>query len=79
MGLTSQQPQVDPTQEREQIAERDRRVQKDQDLQIKAGSVAKLIFHPHLQELMLTAMIQLQRLVNEVCMMQLDMLIQRTA
>ncbi len=70
---------MDPIQEQVQIAERDRQVQRDQDLQIKAGSAAELIFHLHLQELILAAMIQLQQLVNEVCTMQLDMLIQRTA
>ncbi len=79
MGLTSRQPQVDPIQERVQIAKRDRRVQWYQELQIKTGSAAKPIFHLHLQELMPAAMIQLQRLVNEVHTMKLDMLIQRTA
>ncbi len=78
-GLTSRQPQVDPIQERVQIAERDRRVQQDQELQIKAGSADELIFHPQLQEPMPTMMIQLQQLVNEVCMTKLDTLIQRTA
>ncbi len=77
--LTSRQPQVDPIQEWVQIAEGDRRVQRDQELQIRAGSVAELIFHLHLQEPTPTTTIQLQRLVNEVRTMKLDMLIQRTA
>ncbi len=79
MGLTSQQLQVDPIQERAQIADRDRRVQQDQELQIRAGSAAEPIFHPHLQEPIPTMMIQPQRLVNEVRTTKLDILIQRTA
>ncbi len=79
MGLTSRQPQVDPIQERAQIARRDRRVQQEQELQITAGSAAEPIFHLHLQEPMVLATIQLQRYVNEVHMTGLDMLIQRTA
>ncbi len=78
-GLTSRQLHVDEDQERLQRAERDRRTQKEWDLQIKAGSAANPIFHPHLQELIPAAPLQLPRLVNEVCTMQLDMLIQRTA
>ncbi len=52
---------------------------KEQDLQIKAGSAAELIFHPHLQEPILATPLQPPRLVNEVHITQLDMLIQRTA
>ncbi len=44
-----------------------------------AGSAAELIFHLHLQEPMPAVMIQPQRYVNEVHMMGLGMLIQRTA
>ncbi len=77
-GLTSRQPQVDPIQEQVQIAKRDRRVQRAQELQIKAGSAAEPIFHLHLQEPILTVMIQPQRLVNKVHMTKLDMLTQRT-
>ncbi len=78
-GLTSRQPQVDLDEEWVQMAERDRWAQKEWDLQIKAGSAAKPIFHPHLQEPILGAPLQPLRLVNEVRMMQLDTLMQRTA
>ncbi len=78
-GLTSQQLQVDPQEEREQIAKRDQRVQKEQELEISVGSSAELISHPHLWEPVAPMSIQLQRYVNEVCRTELDMLIQRTA
>ncbi len=78
-GLTSRQLQVDPQEEREQITERDQRVQEEQKLDISAGSSAEPISHPHLQEPVAPATIQLQRYVNKVCTMELDMLIQRTA
>ncbi len=61
------------------MAERDRRAQKEWDLQIKAGSAAEPIFHPHLQEPIPAAPLQPPHLVNEVRMMKLDTLIQRTA
>ncbi len=77
--LTSRQPQADPQEEREQIAERDWRVQKEQELEITAGSSAKLLSHPHLQEPVAPVTIQPQRYMNEVCMTELDMLNQRTA
>ncbi len=70
---------MDPQEEREQIAERDQRVQKEQALEIMAGSLAELISHLHLQELVAPAIIQPQRYINEVCMTELGMLIQRTA
>ncbi len=78
-GFTSRQPQVDPQEERKQIAERDQRVQKEQELQITAGSVAEPISHLHLQEPVAPATIQPQRYMNEVRTTELDMLIQRTA
>ncbi len=77
-GLTSRKPQVDEDQKRLQRAERDHRSQKEQDLQIQAGSAADPIFHPHLQELTPAALLQPPQLVNEVHMTQLDTLIQRT-
>ncbi len=46
---------------------------------IMAGSAAKPTSHPHLQELVAPATIQPQRHMNEVHMMELNMLIQRTA
>ncbi len=48
-------------------------------MQIQAGSEDEPIFHLHLQEPTPAALLQLPRLVNEVCTAQLDMLIQRTA
>ncbi len=78
-GLTSRQPRVDLQEEREQIAERDCRIQQDRELQITTGSAAEPISHLHLQEPMASMTIQLQRYVNEVHMMGLDALIQRTA
>ncbi len=78
-GLTSRQPQVDETQERLQRAKRDRCSQGEWNRQIQSGSAEEPIFHPHLQEPMPVAPLQLPRVVNEVCTEQLDMLIQRTA
>ncbi len=59
MGLTSWLLQGNLDEERVQMAERDRRAQKEWDLQIQAGSAAKPIFHLHLQELIPAAPLQL--------------------
>ncbi len=50
-------------------------MQKEQELEITAGSLAELISHPHLQEPVAPATIQLQRYINEVHMTELGMLI----
>ncbi len=66
-GLTSRRPQTNEELERQQRNDRDHQMERERSRQIQAGTTEQPIFLPHLQEPMLLALSQPQRIVDLMC------------